>query len=347
MLNQYLPIDMLKQELLKRDYLFQRVNHDEGWKGGALQVPFEQQHGSSVEMGQLADITDISQYAYGRGSITTQPEAWASLLFLHKDLVQHDGKIPETTFLRILPNQVDAMLSYLKMVISVQLLGHGQLATFTANGNSSGQIVVDRIDRFTLSQKVTLNDNGTVGPGTYYVIGIIIDTLTITVSASRGGSAANVSTYTTANGAVVQSPGQATGSMTSLGSQLLSAANGGSTNLFGLAKTSAPFLQCPNFSGAAITASNILIQIFDAYTNRMQLAKSGKLPEVVMSFKNFGSCLKLLDIQKGPFNVVPGSRKVSAFGWDTIEIGSVAGHVLKLVGIQECPDDLIYFFDLV
>lgn len=33
LLNQYLPIDLLKQEYMKRDYLMTKVNMDESWKG--------------------------------------------------------------------------------------------------------------------------------------------------------------------------------------------------------------------------------------------------------------------------------------------------------------------------
>jgi hypothetical protein len=39
MLNEYLAIDLLKQEYQKRDYLLQKVNKDDGWKGGTLPVP--------------------------------------------------------------------------------------------------------------------------------------------------------------------------------------------------------------------------------------------------------------------------------------------------------------------
>lgn len=346
MLNQYLPLELLKQELLKRDYLMQRVRHDESWKGGAIQVPFQVQHGSSIEFGQLADTTDISNYKYGRGSISTQPEAWASLQFLHKDLVQHDGKIPESTFLRILPDQVDAMLNYLKMVLSVHLMGSdGSFAAFTVTGTNAGVAVVDRIDRFALDQKVVLNDDGTVGTTTAYVIGIDVNANKVTVSATRGGAALDISTYTTGHKAKFFHPGSTSAGMTSLGSQLLSSANGGTTNLFGQAKTSAPFLQCPNIDGTGVTATNILQKIFDGYTTRMILAKSGAIPEVVMSYKHFGSILKLLDTQKGPFNVVPNSRKVSSYGWQSVEIGSVSGAVLKLVAIQEMVDSLIYYLD--
>ncbi|MFN9974318.1 MAG: hypothetical protein ACK58T_30925 [Phycisphaerae bacterium] len=320
------------------------MNIDESWKGGDLIVPFEGQHASSVEFGQLADSADISKYNYVRGSITTQPEAWASLVFAHKDLMQHDGKIPESTFLRILPGQVDGMLTYFKMVMSVHLLGGSHFATATADGTAGGILAVDRIDRFALSQKLVIDD-GNSSPQTCYVIAINVDAKQITVSATRGGAALDISAYTLAQTTRCFHPGAQAEPFTSLKSQLLSAANGGSAALFGQTKTAFPFLQCPNISGADVTATNILDKIFDAYVARMSLGKGGKAPEVMMSFKHFGSILKLLEVSKGPFNVAPNSRKTSPYGWAEIEVGSVGGQMLKLVGVQECDDDVIYFLD--
>ena len=345
LLNEYLPLDLLKNEYMKRDYLMTRVNHDESWKGGQLIVPFEGQHASSVEFGQLAASSDISKYNYVRGTIASQPEAWGSLVFNHRDLIEHDGKIPESTFLKILPGQVDAMMTYFKMVMSVHLLGGPHFATVTDSTNAdTGVFLVDRIDRFSLSQKLSLDDDNSTAAAAY-VIAISIDGKSVTLSASRGGSAADFSAYTLAQNAKMYHPGaQATG-FTGLTSQLLSLANGGTTNLFGAAKTAYPFLQCPNISGAGISATNILDKIFDAYVQRMILGKGGKAPEVLMSFKHFGSILKLIEVQKGGYNVVPNSRSTNAYGWAEIEIGSVAGQTLKIVGVQEVNDSVIMFLD--
>jgi hypothetical protein len=344
LLNQYLPLDLLKQEYVKRDYLMQKVNMDESWKGGDLIVPFEGQHASSVEFGALADASDISKYDYVRGSITTQPEAWASLIFQHRDLIQHDGKIPESTFLKILPGQVDSMMNYFKMVMSVHLLGGPHFAKATADGTAGGVLAVDRIDRFTLGQKLSLDDDNSAA-ATYYVIAISIDAKTVTLSATRGGAAADISAYTLAQNAKCYHPGAQSTGFTGLKSQLLSNANSGSASLFGQTKTAYPFLQCPNISGADVTATNILDKIFDAYTARMILGKGGRAPEVLMSFKHMGSILKLLQVAQGPYNVVPNSRKMNLYGWQEIEVGGVGGQVLKLVGVQECDDDVIYFLD--
>lgn len=349
MLNEYLPIELLKEEMMKRDYLLEKVEKDDGWKGGTLIVPFEGQHASSFEFGQLADQADVSKYKYIRGQVTIQPEIWGTMRFEHRDLQEHDGKIPETTFLRILPGQIDDFLTYMKSTVSVNMLNGPWFATLTVSGTVGGVIEVDKVDRFTLDQKLVLIDGNTAA-ASYYVIAIDVNGGTllkgsVTLSATRGGAAADVSAYTTGQSAKVYHPGAATSSFTSLKQQLLSLANGGSANLFGVSKLLYPYLQAVQVDGSGVTATNLLAKVFDGYTRRQQLAKGSAAPEVLMSFKHFGSAMKIIEQSKGAFNVVPNSRKTSQYGWDTIEIGSVSGQVLKLVGIQEMDDDAILYLD--
>jgi hypothetical protein len=349
MLNEFLPMELMKAEMMKRDYLLQSAEMDDTWKGGNLVVPFEGQNASSVEFGQLAADTDISKYKYVRGGISVQPEVWGTMRFEHRDLMEHNGKIPESTFLKILPGQIDDFLTNLKMVVSVNMLNGAAFATLTVDGTAGGVIEVDRIDRFSIDQKLYLYDGNTAAAA-FYVIAIDVNGGTlkngsVTLSSSRGGSATSVAAYTVAQSAVCYHPGAQSSSFTSLKSQLLSATNGGTSTIFGQTKTAYPYLQAVQIDGSAVSATNILSKIFDGYTRRQILGKGGSAPEVLMSLKHFGSCLKVIELQKGAFNIVPGSRKVSQYGYDTIEIGSVSGQTLKLVGIQELDDTAILFLD--
>lgn len=358
MLNEYLSIDLMKEELIKRDYVLQKVDRDDGWKSGTIPVPFEGQHASSVSFGSLTADTNVSKYKYIRGQLTSYKEVWSTLRFEHRDLMEHDGKINEKSFLKILPGQIDDFLTYMKMAMSVNMLGGPHFAKLTVSGTNAGVIEVDRVDRFSIDQEVHLVDGNTV-EATYYVIAIDVNGGTlkkgsVTLSATRGGGAADVSGYTTGQSAKVYHPGATTDSFTSIESQLLSLANGGSTNLFGVAKTAYPYLQAVQYDGSGVTAVNILTEIFKAYTDRQIRGKSGALPEVLMSYKHMGSILALLEngggvspaqAGKGGFNVIPGSRKVSVFGWQEVSLGSVNGDVLKLVAIQEKSDDTIMFLD--
>lgn len=71
MLNEYLTVDLMKEELIKRDYVLQKVDRDDGWKSGTIPIPFEGQHASSISFGSLVADTNISKYRYVRGQLTT------------------------------------------------------------------------------------------------------------------------------------------------------------------------------------------------------------------------------------------------------------------------------------
>lgn len=348
MLNEYLAIDLLKQEYLKRDWLLNKVDKDDGWVGGTLPVPFKAAQATSIKFGGLTAESDISGYQYLRGQVTTQPETWSSLKFDHRDLMEHNGKVSEKSFLKILPDQIEEMQDYYKQVISMHLLSGPHFAVFTANGTAGGVIAVDKIDRFELGQKIVLKDNDSAQLDAY-VIAINVNTSEITVSATRGGAAMDVSAYTVAQAAKIYHDGVLVGGvvtnrMSSLIDMLLSAANGGGSTLYGLSKLAAPYLQAVNVDGTAISASTLLDKLFDAYTVVRQKAR-GNADTFLMSFKHLGTVMKLIETQKGAFKVTAGQTKASQYGWTEIEITSVKG-VLTLVGIQEMPDAQIAILDM-
>jgi hypothetical protein len=177
----------------------------------------------------------------------------------------------------------------------------------------------------------------------YYVTAINVETSKITLSATRGGAVADISANTVADATKCYFDGAYANSMTSMKSSLLSLANGGSASLYGQTKLSYPYLQAINVSGASITANNLLDKIFDAFTVIRNRGKGNPLT-VLMSYKHLGTAMKQLESSKGAFNVVPGSTKVTAYGWSEIQVMSVKG-VLTFVGIQEIDDDFIVFND--
>lgn len=358
MLNEFLPNSLLKEEAIKRIYLFQKVEKDDSWKGGNLVVPFKGAQASSVAFGGLTASTDVSKSKFVRGGVSYYKEVWGTMLFEHKDLLEHDGKVNEDSFLKILPDEIDDFMDYVKQVVSVQLLRGPHFAKFTADGTAGGVVAVDRIDYFTLDQKVMLEDGNTANTA-YYVIAIDINANAITVSATRGGAAANVSAYTVAQDAKVYHDGvDSTGAnaFSSLKAMLLPASNAGISgaglsSLYGVSKLAYPYLQSVFLDGAAggffgvagLTTSNVLDCIFDAYVRYRQIGK-GDAREVLMSYKWFGAILKKLENTKGPYNIVQGSRKVSVYGWDEIEITGVKG-TLKMTAINEMEDDFMIGMD--
>lgn len=348
MLNEYLPNELLKEEIVKRDYALSNVEKDDNWKGGNLIVPFRGAGASSVASGGLSASNDIAEETYVRGSITSQPEIWGSMIFNHRDLMEHD-KISEQNFLNILPDAVDDFMDYMKMVTSVALLNGAHFAKLTADATvNNGTIKVDRPDRFVIGQKVVVKDS--VNTVTGYVKatgGIDVNTKTIVLVTARGGSTAvdfSAANVLVANGGKCYNDGFQTSSFSAMRDALLSSANGGSASLYGKTKADYPYLQAINVDGSDITAANIVEKCFDAFT-KTRLFGKGRPTDIVMSLTNLGHVMKVVEASKGAFNVVPGSRKASQYGWTEISIGSVTNQELKFVGVQEMDEDIIMLLD--
>jgi hypothetical protein len=342
MLNEYLPNDLLKEELIKRDYLLNKVEKDDSWLGGNLVVPFKAAGASSVSFGSLTAASDIAEDKYVRGNVASQKEVWGSMIFNHRDIMEH-GKVSEQNFLKLLPNTIEDFMDYMKNVVSTNLLNGAHFASAIGDGTAGGLLTVDRPDRFVIGQKVLVDDDDSA-PATGYVVDINMNTKVIHLQDARSaGADVDLSGYTVAQNAKCYNDGAQANSFSSLRDALLSATNGGSATLYGVTKTLYPYLQAINVDGAAITESNIMSKIFDSLTTVRQLGK-GNPSDVVMSYKNLASCMKAIEVSKGSFNVVAGSQKASQFGWMEIEIGSVKGN-LKLVGVQEADDDIIMFLD--
>lgn len=353
MLNDFLPNDLLKEELIKRDYLLNKIEKDDSWigassgqsgNGGALVVPFKAAGASSVSYGQLTASNDVAEDNYVRGVISTQPEVWGSMLFNHRDLMEHET-VSEKNFLKILPDAINDFMDYMKNVVSVNLLNGAWFAKTTAASTSAaGLLVVDRPDRFVIGQKVVVAATSPTY-STGYVSAININTLTVTIVTARSGSTAiDYSANNVASGAKIYNDGAQTSAFSALRDALLSSTNGGSSTLYGQTKTSYPYLQAINIDGAAITAANIVEKCFNGYTVTRRLGK-GNPTDIVMSYNNLGLVLQVIEASKGAFNVKPGSQKASQYGWTEIEIGSVTNQELKFVGVQEMDDDIIMFID--
>lgn len=346
MLNEYLPNNLLKEEIIKRDYILSNIEKDQKWKGGKIVVPFKAAGASSLRMGGLTAASDIAEAKYVRGSIDAYKELWGSMIFNQRDIMDHSGRVSQDSFLKIFPDQLEDFMGYMKTMTSI-LIGTGpHIATATANGTAGGVLAVDHIDRFELGQKAILKDGDTAAAA-YYVTAIDVNAKTITVSATRGGAAADISGYTVAQAAKVYIDNGDSEYFTTIRSVLLSAANGGDATVHGQSKLAYPFLQAVNVNGASITATNILDKLIDSYTAVRQVAK-GRADTFLMSYKHFGSVLKALENKANGasnWNVSMEDKKASVYGWDEIVINTVKGK-LKVVGIQEWDDDTIPLLDM-
>jgi len=351
MLNEYLPDELLKETLIKRTWILENIKLDNKWHGGNYIVPFRGARGTSVKHGALEAQGSIAKFQYVRGSVTAYKEMWGSLRFEQRDLIDHQtGRIPEDTFLRVLPQQIDEFMGYFKEVLSLQLLNGLAVAKFSADGDATGIIAVDRVERFEIGQKVQVLDDDTAAVDAF-VTAINMNTNELTLEdAASGGAAVDLSALTTAQNArlIWDNVGAAGNGFVDLKRSLLSAANSsggvsGTAALYGVTKTAWPYTQAINISGAAITAANIVEKIFDAYTDVKNKGK-GNPSVALMSYKNFGSVLKATESGKGAYHQNQTSMKVSHYGWTEVDITGTKG-ALKVVAIQEIDDDWIGLLD--
>lgn len=353
MLNEYLHYELLFEELKKQNYFINKVEKDTNWRGGTLPVPFEGAEASSVKFGGLTDEDEITEYDYVRGEVSGYKEVWGSMVWNAKDLVEHvpaaareKGYVNKQSFLRNIHGQLKKFIDNMKIACSVSMLNGAHFAKLTADSTAdTGVMTVDRVERFKLGQKVIIDDDDSTAI-TGWVSAININTKQVTVVTAKGGATVvdfSANTMTTAQNAKVYIDGGETSSntFTSLRSQLLSAANGGSANLFGQSKLAYPYLQAVNYSGSAMTATTVLEVIFDAWTTINTLGK-GYATDAVCSFKHLGNVFKALENGSGAYRHV--STEVTPYGYTKVVIGGVEGN-LSLVGVREMDDDIIYFMD--
>ena len=163
MLKEYLPYDLLREELTKRDYFLSKVEFDTNWKGGELRIPFKGGCASSVAYGELTNESEITEDLYVKATISEYKEVWGSMIFNDHDLQRH-GDL-KTSFIKLLPDTVDEFVQMMKECVSINLLNGSHLVSLDPlNADSdlaNGIVVVDRPARLSLGQYLEFGVVGT------------------------------------------------------------------------------------------------------------------------------------------------------------------------------------------
>lgn len=353
LLNDYLFYDVLSEEQKRQNWLLGQVATDNGWKGGPLPVPFEGAEASTIVHGSMAAEADITEFEFVRGVVDGYKECWGALFWHAKDLwenvpssARQQGYVNKQSFLKNLLGQQKKFTEHMKEAVSIQLLSGGAFATLTADSTANdGVMTVDHPERFKRGQKVIVDDDNSTA-ATVWVKSININLKTVTVVTAKAGSTLydfSANPMTTAQNAKCYREGAetSTNNFTSLRSQLLSAANGGSANLFGQSKLLYPHLQAINVSGATVNSTNVLESIFDGWTTIKRYGK-GNATDVVVSYIWLGHIMKALENGSGAYRHI--DTKVTAYGYTEIRIQGVEG-LLKVVGVQEADDDIFVYMD--
>lgn len=343
MLNEYLTNDLLKEEMVKSDWFLTNIEKDNNWKGGALVVPFRGAQASTLKFGGLTNSGEIGQSKYVRGSVTNQPEVWGSMIFNARDLMEHD-KISEQNFLKLLPDEVEDFIRYMKMAVSLSFTNGDAFDVAAADGGADGTVIVSRVERFEIGMKVVVVSDAPLSVAGF-VGAVNMETSDVTIVTQRfGATPVDLSAYLAADDTRFYFDGHETAAnrLTALKSSLLSAANGGSAALYGQTKLAYPYLQAINVSGTGITSTNILSSLFTAFGTVRQKGR-GNPTVAIMSHKRINHIRAVLEEAKQPYKRAD-QDKAGVYQWEEITVFSERGQI-TCVGIYEMDDDWIGIID--
>lgn len=339
MLTEKLHPELLKNEIVNRTDILKKIDMDNSWKGGVYGIGFREATGGSVQFDGYAAESDIADATVKRGELTAPKSLTGTMQFHHKDLINHDtNKITEASFLKILPGAITDFAEDFRSVLAQSILNGKVLDYGAADATALGVLQVNRIERFKVGMKVQVEDANTT-LAAYYVTKIDKSNLLvpkIVLSATRGGAAADLSALDLADVIKIYHPGAKTAGFTSIRDVL----SPDTTALWGLNKADYSFLQPAAISGSAYSSSNILDKLFD-HVSENQIVNGSDADEVWVSGRKFTAILKLLEGEKKAYNVVPGSNKVSKFGWREVQIGSMSGSMITIVCVPEMDNDMI------
>lgn len=337
MLKRYMPYELLVEEMKKRSYFWNKVDKDQDWVGGTLEVPFEGGEASSMSFGSLTAASDIAEGTYVMGTLSTQPELWGTMKFNEKDLDRHGDM--EKSYLKLVPGKIDQFVRRMQERVSIMLLGDGSVAKLTADG-ANGSITVDHPERFSIGEKIYVDDDNSAASAAGYVTAININTGVLTVKDARSsGSALDLTAYTTGQNAKVYLDGAQSNGFTGLRTQLLSASNGGASTIAGVTKATYPHLQAVNVDGSGFTAATILADLFEAFFVVHKLGK-GNPGEILVSFDIFKEISNQLELTKQ----ASITDKAAGYGWRSVTLLGVDGE-MKVTAIREMPSNTAYIMD--
>lgn len=349
MLKKYLPYKMLIAEVIKRNYVMQKINKLTSYKGGVGELAFEAGAASSFRYGKLVSSAKITQKRVVKGFLKGYKEIWGAMKFNYHDLQRHGDM--EKSFLANLLTEIPRFTEALSALISLQILNGPALCVVTGIANiATGKIIVDKPQLLEYGQLVQIGLVASEYEG--YVAAIDMNAKEVTITSDMAlATPINLATVAVGDELRIEGGFDAALHFSSLRDQLLSATNGGTAQLFTLDKVKYPFLQAYNHSGSTVAAGNVLGPIFDAYARSKEIGKLGNVSDVIMSYKLFGMAMKELEVPAvggvGTGRQFTAQDKaVNAFGFTSITVASVDGGApLKLVAVNEMRDDIMFGID--
>lgn len=358
LLKKYSPYDLMAEEAKKRDYFLSKVNIRDGWKGGQMDIPFKAAKASSRRFGKLVNSVDINKAKYGIGAITKYKELWGAMVFDDHDLMRHDNM--EQSFIKILPDQLEDFVTGMKEEAGRNFFNNNAVARVLSDAVvdavnlALGILVITRPENFELGQFIEVGVMGTSRTSGYVQKINVQDGIIELHTTYAGGTPVDLAAagvdVNTFDICAIQDGLDSAEVFTSLDTQLLSFANGGSQEIFGVDKTSYPYTQAFNFDGSGIlTGAGLIKKIFESMLLTKRIGK-GAPTEAIMSHKLLAGVMSSLQNglvsgtnSQGPQYFLKDT-KASLYGWTEIEVIGVEGS-LKLVGVNEMEDNTVKILD--
>ncbi len=342
MLREYAPHKIIKDEVKKSNYFWNKVKKDPKWKDGTeYQVPMKVAQASSFNFGGLVASNDIGESKYTKPVENNHAQLFGALKFNDRDLKRYDGDLKKS-FLKVLPGAIEDFSERMTFLTSIALLNGGSLAAATANSTADGVMTVDHPERFELGQKIVIcTTEGAVSDVEGYVDNINMSEKQLLVKDARtAGSTIDLSAFDVTNGTVtIKIPGYATEQFYSLQDHILPVSQGGKNTIHGIDKTDYPILQSQVVDGSGWTAANILTNLYDFYFNVKTLGKV-KTPEILCPYSVLKAALVKLD---GSKRFVAGDR-TAGVGYSSVELLGPDG-TMRLTGVADLNDSQLFCVD--
>lgn len=337
LLKRYTPEKLIENEFAKHSYIYANCEKDTSWRGGTYEIPLFEAGFSSMAYGAFTASNDIAEMDIALGT-QTMKELSGSVLVREADLYRHGDM--EQSYLKIMPERIQEFVKFMQGGVSSGFLAGNALSKATANGDSSGNITVDKIFLFRKGMKVAVDDDND-SEATGYIRSVNVNTKVITIYDARtGGAVVDLSGYTTAQNALVRHIGAGSEHFTSLPEYLLPAANGGLNTIYGKTRADYTVLQAMVASGAAFTASTLADDLLGTIYG-FQETRGDVFKEAWVSFGMFKNLVLQLELTKR----ATITEKKAGIGWASIDILGAEGTV-KIVALREMPNDKIYFGDV-
>ena len=399
MLNDMMTSKYVRLSYFRDTYIWSNIKDKvKNWDGNPAPIAFEGGYTSNYQSGfGLIDTHNIQSNTTVRGTIEEYKQIFTAWKFKYDDVHRvKPSRVPQSAFYaQTIDKEVSLGKDNFMYYLNQTMLTGSVFLPVTALGITLAaitSITTDHPARVTLGQRLILK--GVTAAKTEYVeafvrgininTGVILlgDKMTGTItgpslSLTDGTMTVSTSSYTTANfiNALVATgkftvhlPGdERNKGLTSIKSQVLPAAHGGSDTLFGLTKTDYPFLQSVFLDAAGKFGDEkvigVLHTIHDFFTKvrkRGQLYSYGqnglkgetgvrsawkrgaKFTDILMSDEWISVFQKFFEATRADyFSVMKGSN-INYFDAQTFILMGSSGTALRFVGCEGMTNDIMY-----